>query len=223
MTADTRGTVVPAHWVLATRLGELTVIHEGGVLTGLYFPRHWPRPDRAGFGVRADRGSENVAQQLHEYLGCKPRPSVRRPWEQASSRARWAAGTVRPHRPGLRYRLLYPPSMTRDHHEPWPVTVAALRSDDADRAGRVAQYGAGNRAKGHAADSASAARAYNEHLRLGSGVQQRLPRRAVRDLPQHSDAGVILLPAGHQAGEFLFHLARAAQALRGVRERANGH
>ena len=68
MTADTRGTVVPAHWVLATRLGELTVVHEGGVLTGLYFPRHWPRPDRAGFGVRADRGSEKVARQLHEYL-----------------------------------------------------------------------------------------------------------------------------------------------------------
>ena len=68
MTADTRGTVVPAHWVLATRLGELTVVHEGGVPTGLYFPRHWPRPDQAGFRVRADRGSEQVARQLHEYL-----------------------------------------------------------------------------------------------------------------------------------------------------------
>ena len=68
MTADTCGAVVPAHWVLATRLGELTVVHEGGVLTGLYFPRHWPRPDRASFGVRADRGSEEVARQLHEYL-----------------------------------------------------------------------------------------------------------------------------------------------------------
>jgi methylated-DNA-[protein]-cysteine S-methyltransferase len=68
MTADTHGAVVPAHWVLTTRLGELTVVHEGGVLTGLYFPRHWPRPDRASFGVRADRGSEKVARQLHEYL-----------------------------------------------------------------------------------------------------------------------------------------------------------
>ena len=68
MTADTRGAVVPAHWVLATRLGDLTVVHEGGVLTGLYFPRHWPRPDRASFGLRADRGSEKVARQLHEYL-----------------------------------------------------------------------------------------------------------------------------------------------------------
>jgi len=68
MTADTRGAGVPVHWVLATRLGELTVVHEGGVLTGLYFPRHWPRPDRASFGVRADRGPEKVARQLHEYL-----------------------------------------------------------------------------------------------------------------------------------------------------------
>jgi methylated-DNA-[protein]-cysteine S-methyltransferase len=68
MTVDTRGAVVPAHWVLATLLGELTVVHEGDVLTGLYFPRHWPRPDRASFGVRADRGSEEVARQLDEYL-----------------------------------------------------------------------------------------------------------------------------------------------------------
>ena len=68
MTADTRRAVVPAHWVLATRLGELTVVHEGGVLTGLYFPRHWPRLDRASFGVRADGGSEKVVGQLHEHL-----------------------------------------------------------------------------------------------------------------------------------------------------------
>lgn len=68
MTADTRGSAVPAHWVLATRLGELTVVHEGGWLTGLYFPRHWPRPDRAGFGVRDDRGPGKVARQLDEYL-----------------------------------------------------------------------------------------------------------------------------------------------------------
>ena len=58
MTADTPETVVPAHWVLATRLGELTVVHEGGVLTGLYFPRHWPSPDRqtSGSGPIVDPG-----------------------------------------------------------------------------------------------------------------------------------------------------------------------
>jgi hypothetical protein len=33
------------HMVLATKVGELTVVREGGSLTGLFFPRHWLRPD----------------------------------------------------------------------------------------------------------------------------------------------------------------------------------
>jgi methylated-DNA-[protein]-cysteine S-methyltransferase len=57
-----------AHTVLATRLGELTVVREDGALTGLYFPRHWPRPDRRAFGSRVDEGFEDVARQLGEYL-----------------------------------------------------------------------------------------------------------------------------------------------------------
>jgi methylated-DNA-[protein]-cysteine S-methyltransferase len=57
-----------AHTVLATRLGELTVVREEGALAGLYFPRHWPRPDRATFGPRTDEGFEDVARQLGEYL-----------------------------------------------------------------------------------------------------------------------------------------------------------
>ena len=56
------------HTKLATSLGELTVVREDGALTGLYFPRHWPRPDRASFGPRADAGFEDVARQLGEYL-----------------------------------------------------------------------------------------------------------------------------------------------------------
>ena len=59
---------VTRHAVLATRLGELTVVREAGSLTGLYFPGHWPRPDRAAFGARDDRGFEDVARQLDEYL-----------------------------------------------------------------------------------------------------------------------------------------------------------
>jgi methylated-DNA-[protein]-cysteine S-methyltransferase len=54
--------------MLATRLGELTVVREDKTLTGLYFPRHWPRPDRAAFGRRAGDGFEDVARQLDEYL-----------------------------------------------------------------------------------------------------------------------------------------------------------
>ena len=56
------------HALLATSLGELTVVRDDGALTGLYFPRHWPRPDRAAFGPRADAGFEDVARQLGEYL-----------------------------------------------------------------------------------------------------------------------------------------------------------
>jgi len=56
------------HTVLATRLGNVTVVQEDGTLTGLYFPRHWPRPDRTTFGLPADGGFEEVARQLSEYL-----------------------------------------------------------------------------------------------------------------------------------------------------------
>jgi methylated-DNA-[protein]-cysteine S-methyltransferase len=56
------------HALLATSLGELTVLREDEALTGLYFPRHWPRPDRAAFGARVDAGFEDIARQLYEYL-----------------------------------------------------------------------------------------------------------------------------------------------------------
>ena len=57
-----------AHTVLATSLGDLTLVREGEALTGLYFPRHWPRPDRGTFGQRTDAGFEDAARQLAEYL-----------------------------------------------------------------------------------------------------------------------------------------------------------
>jgi methylated-DNA-[protein]-cysteine S-methyltransferase len=65
LTAGGSGAV---HTVLATSLGELTVVGEEGAVTGLYFPRHWPRPDRTAFGPRRDGGFEEVAHQLDEYL-----------------------------------------------------------------------------------------------------------------------------------------------------------
>ncbi|HUN34263.1 MAG TPA: methylated-DNA--[protein]-cysteine S-methyltransferase [Trebonia sp.] len=57
-----------AHTVLATSLGELTLVREGISLIGLYFPGHWPRPDRTAFGARGDEGFEEVARQLGEFL-----------------------------------------------------------------------------------------------------------------------------------------------------------
>jgi methylated-DNA-[protein]-cysteine S-methyltransferase len=68
VTATTGAASGAAHTILATRLGELTVVREEGDLTGLYFPRHWPRPDRMAFGARVDEGFESVARQLDEYL-----------------------------------------------------------------------------------------------------------------------------------------------------------
>jgi methylated-DNA-[protein]-cysteine S-methyltransferase len=68
MTADTSAAADTGHTVLATPLGELTVVRCGDALTGLYFPGHWTKPDRAGFGARTGRGFEEVARQLDEYL-----------------------------------------------------------------------------------------------------------------------------------------------------------
>jgi methylated-DNA-[protein]-cysteine S-methyltransferase len=68
MTADTAVAAVTEHTVLATQLGKLTIVRDAGSLVGLYFPRHWPTPDRAAFGPRADQGFGDVARQLDEYL-----------------------------------------------------------------------------------------------------------------------------------------------------------
>jgi methylated-DNA-[protein]-cysteine S-methyltransferase len=68
MTATTGGTPAAAHTVLTTSLGELTVVRADGAVTGLYFPRHWPRPDRTSFGPRRDEGFADIARQLGEYL-----------------------------------------------------------------------------------------------------------------------------------------------------------
>jgi methylated-DNA-[protein]-cysteine S-methyltransferase len=68
MTVTSGGARGAVHTVLSTSLGELTVAGEGGAVTGLYFPRHWPRPDRAAFGARCNEGFDEVARQLGEYL-----------------------------------------------------------------------------------------------------------------------------------------------------------
>ena len=68
MTITAGGGPSAAHTGLTTRLGMVTVVREGAALTGLYFPRHWPRPDRTTFGPRTDEGFEDVTRQLGEYL-----------------------------------------------------------------------------------------------------------------------------------------------------------
>ena len=62
------GPVTAEHTVLATRLGDLTVVRDHDQLTGLYFRHHWYLPDPATFGPRCDGGFEDVSGQLAEYL-----------------------------------------------------------------------------------------------------------------------------------------------------------
>jgi methylated-DNA-[protein]-cysteine S-methyltransferase len=68
VTVTAGGAAGGAHTVLATGLGQLTVVRQDGTLVGLYFPRHWPKPDRTAFGPRTDDGFEEVERQLGEYL-----------------------------------------------------------------------------------------------------------------------------------------------------------
>jgi methylated-DNA-[protein]-cysteine S-methyltransferase len=56
------------HTVLATPIGELTVVRDDDGITGVYFPHHWTRPDRSAFGPRVDGGFDDVAVQLAEYF-----------------------------------------------------------------------------------------------------------------------------------------------------------
>jgi methylated-DNA-[protein]-cysteine S-methyltransferase len=56
------------HTTIDTPLGELTLVAENSLLTGVYFPGHWTRPDRTAFGERSERGFEEVGRQLAEYF-----------------------------------------------------------------------------------------------------------------------------------------------------------
>ena len=68
MMTDTATAAAVEHGIVATRLGDLTVVRAGEQLTGVYFPHHWHRPDPATFGPRTSRGLDAVARQLGEYL-----------------------------------------------------------------------------------------------------------------------------------------------------------
>ena len=56
------------HTVLASPLGELTLVREGAAIVGLYFPHHWYMPVRAALGPRTDRGFDEIATQLEQYF-----------------------------------------------------------------------------------------------------------------------------------------------------------
>ena len=56
------------HTVIASPLGELTLVAREGVLAGVYFPAHAHLPNREIFGPRVDSGFETAIQQLGEYF-----------------------------------------------------------------------------------------------------------------------------------------------------------
>jgi methylated-DNA-[protein]-cysteine S-methyltransferase len=66
-------TAARRHTVTTTDLGDITLVARGDTIEGLYFPRHWYRPDPATFGPRVDAGFDDVIRELREYLGGRRR------------------------------------------------------------------------------------------------------------------------------------------------------
>ncbi len=59
---------VAAHTTIQSSLGDLTIVTRDGAVTGLYFPQHWHRPARGGFGPYREAGFDEIGRQLGEYL-----------------------------------------------------------------------------------------------------------------------------------------------------------
>jgi methylated-DNA-[protein]-cysteine S-methyltransferase len=73
--------MTPTHTTIDAPIGPLTLVALDGVLSGVYFPGHWTRPDRSKFGERVTSGFEDAEQQLDEYFAAERRtftvPTVR--------------------------------------------------------------------------------------------------------------------------------------------------
>ena len=92
-------TLTAQHTVLGTPIGDLTVVRRGDLLTGLYFPHHWYKPDPVTFGPRNDRGFEGVAGQLEEAsISAATKSDAAAAWESTAS----GCG-LRRRRPGQEY------------------------------------------------------------------------------------------------------------------------
>ncbi len=60
------------HTVIASPVGELTLVADGDTLTGVYFRGHWHPPKAEALGSHVDPAADELfsraAAQLHEYL-----------------------------------------------------------------------------------------------------------------------------------------------------------
>lgn len=56
MTQHRHDALTSRHATVSTRIGELTLVADGDVVTGIYYAGHWTLPDTAGFGPVAAQG-----------------------------------------------------------------------------------------------------------------------------------------------------------------------
>ena len=65
---DTVDTPTTRHTVASTALGDLTLVLDGDALTGIYFPGHWTRPERAEVGRQTDLADDPLATEVRDQL-----------------------------------------------------------------------------------------------------------------------------------------------------------
>jgi methylated-DNA-[protein]-cysteine S-methyltransferase len=96
------------HRIIDSPIGPLTLVGEGDVLTGLYFPGHWTRPDASAWGPADDASLTTAAGQLSEYFaGQRTAFALRlRLRGTAFQRAVWTRLTAIPHGSTTTYREL---------------------------------------------------------------------------------------------------------------------
>src|SRR5690242_17629293 len=56
------------HAVITTAMGDITLVASGAALTGVYFPKHWTKPDVRTFGVRAQVSSDSLLDEAERQL-----------------------------------------------------------------------------------------------------------------------------------------------------------
>ena len=56
------------HTLYESPVGALTLVADDEVLTGVYFSRHWYRPDPSSFGPLVPGALADVRRQLDEYF-----------------------------------------------------------------------------------------------------------------------------------------------------------
>src|SRR5580765_6702869 len=59
------------HTTITTRIGDLTLVADGGAITGIYFPGHWTLPDATGFGTHVGQRDpllDAMGEELVAYL-----------------------------------------------------------------------------------------------------------------------------------------------------------